>query len=74
MPGTALVTKHDHGVAVRYRKPAPVAPGIAERVGPLLGPLASVSFGPLVTALVNELAGQSGEDDLLLILDPARGS
>ena len=36
--------------------------------------LASVSFGPLVTALVNELAGQSGEDDLLLILDPARGS
>ena len=44
-------------------------PGIGERVGPLLGPPASVSFGPLVTALVNELADQPGEDDLLLVLD-----
>ena len=44
-------------------------PGIAERVGPLPGPLASVSFEPLVTALVNGLADQPGEDDLLLVLD-----
>ena len=44
-------------------------PGIGERVAPLLGPPASVSFGPLVTALVNELADQPGEDDLLLVLD-----
>ena len=28
-----------------------------------------MSFGPLVTALVNELAEQSGEDDLTLVLD-----
>ena len=44
-------------------------PGIGERVAPLLGPPASVSFGPLVTALVNELADQPREDDLLLVLD-----
>ena len=30
---------------------------------------ASASFEPLVTALVNELADQPGEDDLLLVLD-----
>ncbi len=44
-------------------------PGIGGRVGLLLGPPASMSFGPLVTALVNELADQSGEDDLTLVLD-----
>ncbi len=44
-------------------------PGIAERVGPLLGPPPPRSFEGLVTALINELAGQPGEDDLLLVLD-----
>ena len=44
-------------------------PGIAKRVSPLLGPPTSASFEPLVTALVNELADQPGEDDLLLVLD-----
>ena len=34
-----------------------VRPGIGGRVGPLLGPPAPTSFEPLVTALINELAG-----------------
>ena len=54
-----------HAVAALDR----ARPGIAERVGPLLGQPASASFEPLVTALVNELADQPGEDDLLLVLD-----
>ena len=54
-----------HAVAALDR----ARPGIGERVGLLLGPPASVSFGRLVTALVNELADQSGEDDLTLVLD-----
>ena len=54
-----------HAVAALDR----AQPGIAERVGPLPGPLASASFEPLVTALVNELADQPREDDLLLVLD-----
>ena len=44
-------------------------PGIAERVGPLLGPPAPPSFEGLVTALINELAAQPGEDEVLLVLD-----
>ena len=43
-------------------------PGIAGRVGALLGPPAPVSFEPLVTALVNELA-EPGGGEVLLILD-----
>jgi LuxR family transcriptional regulator, maltose regulon positive regulatory protein len=54
-----------HAVAALDR----ARPGIAGRVGLLLGPPTSVSFVPMVTALVNELADQSGEDDLLLVLD-----
>ena len=54
-----------HAVAALDR----ARPGIAERVGLLLGQPASASFEPLVTALVNELADQPGEDDLLLVLD-----
>ena len=54
-----------HAVAALDR----ARPGIAKRVGPLLGQSASASFEPLVTALVNELADQPGEDDLLLVLD-----
>ena len=44
-------------------------PGIAERLGPLLGPPAPRSFEGLVTALINELAAQVGRDEVLLVLD-----
>ena len=38
-----------------------VRPGISERMGPLLGPPPPApSFEPLVTALINEVAGQAG--------------
>jgi LuxR family transcriptional regulator, maltose regulon positive regulatory protein len=47
-----------------------VRPGISERMGPLLGPPPPPSFEPLVTALINEVAGQPDEDEaLLLVLD-----
>src|SRR5215467_11588586 len=54
-----------HAVAALDR----VQPGIGERAGPLLGPPAPLSFEGLVTALINELAAQPGEDKLLLVLD-----
>ena len=44
-------------------------PGIAERVGLLLGPPAPRSFEGLVTALINELAAQPGDGEVLLVLD-----
>jgi LuxR family maltose regulon positive regulatory protein len=44
-------------------------PGIAERLGPLLGPPAPRSFEGLVTALINELAADPGPDEVLLVLD-----
>ena len=44
-------------------------PGIAERAGSLLGPPVPPSFEGLVTALVNELAAQPGEDEVLLVVD-----
>ena len=43
--------------------------GIAERVGPLLGPLAPASFQGLVTALINDLSAQPGDNGVLLVLD-----
>ena len=43
-------------------------PGTGERVAPLLGPPPS-SFEGLVTALINELAAQSGENAIVLVLD-----
>ncbi len=46
-----------------------VRPGIGGRVGSLLGPPAPTSFEPLVTALINELADQPGNDEVLLVLD-----
>jgi LuxR family maltose regulon positive regulatory protein len=46
-----------------------VRPGIAERAGSLLGPPPPPSFEGLVTALVNELAAQPGEDEVLLVVD-----
>ena len=44
-------------------------PGIGERVSPLLGPPAPPSFEGLVTALINGLAAQPGEDETVLVLD-----
>ena len=47
-----------------------VRPGISDRMGPLLGPPPPPSFEPLVTALINEAAGQPDADEaLLLVLD-----
>ena len=54
-----------HAVAALDR----VRPGIAERMGALLGPPAPASFEGLATALINELAAQPGQDELLLVLD-----
>ena len=44
-------------------------PGVAGRLGPLLGPPAPRSFDGFVTALINELAAQPGRDEVLLVLD-----
>jgi LuxR family maltose regulon positive regulatory protein len=44
-------------------------PGLAGRVGPLLGSPSPSSFGALVTALINELAADPGPDEVLLVLD-----
>jgi len=46
-----------------------VRPGLAGRVGPLLGPPPPRSFEGLVTALINELAAQPGADEVVLVLD-----
>ena len=55
-----------HAVAALDR----VRPGIGERMGPLLGPPAPPAFEPLVTALINEVAGQGDASEaLLLVLD-----
>ena len=55
-----------HAVAALDR----VRPGIGERMGPLLGPPPPPSFEPLMTALINEVAGQPDADEaLLLVLD-----
>jgi LuxR family transcriptional regulator, maltose regulon positive regulatory protein len=44
-------------------------PGIADRVVGLLGPPAPPSFEGLVTALINQLAAQAEQDQVLLVLD-----
>jgi LuxR family maltose regulon positive regulatory protein len=44
-------------------------PGLAERVGPLLGPPPPRSFEGLVTALVNELTTEPGDGEVVLVLD-----
>ena len=47
-----------------------VRPGISARTAPLLGPPVPPSFEPLVTALINEVAGQPDAGEaLLLVLD-----
>ena len=51
-----------HAVAALDR----ARPGTGDRVAPLLGPPAPSSFQGLVTALINDLAG---EDEALLVLD-----
>ena len=43
--------------------------GIGERIGLLLGPPTPASFEGLVTALINELAAQRGDGEVLLVLD-----
>ncbi len=47
-----------------------IRPGLDERVGPLLGPPAPAGVEGIVTALINDLAAGSAEDDaVLLVLD-----
>ena len=46
-----------------------VRPGLAGRVGPLLGPPPLRSFEELITALINEFATQPGADEVVLVLD-----
>ncbi|HZR54322.1 MAG TPA: LuxR C-terminal-related transcriptional regulator [Streptosporangiaceae bacterium] len=46
-----------------------VRPGLAAQVGPLLGPSAPGSVTALVTAVINELAAQPDNGELLLVLD-----
>jgi LuxR family maltose regulon positive regulatory protein len=46
-----------------------VRPGVAEHVAPLLGPPPPSSFEGLVTALINQLAAQPGEGEVVLVLD-----
>ena len=54
-----------HGVAALDQ----ARPGLAERVGPLLGPPAPSSYQGLVTALINELAAEPDAGQALLVLD-----
>ena len=54
-----------HGVAALDQ----ARPGLAGRVGPLLGPPAPSSYEGLVTALINELAAGPDADQALLVLD-----
>ena len=55
-----------HAVAALDR----VCPGLAGRLGTLLGPPAPPSFEGVVTALINELAARPGNDDeAVLVLD-----
>jgi LuxR family maltose regulon positive regulatory protein len=44
-------------------------PGVGELAGPALGPLAPSSSDGLVTVLVNELAGQPGDGETIVVLD-----
>jgi LuxR family maltose regulon positive regulatory protein len=46
-----------------------VRPGVAEQVAPLLGPPAPPSFAGLVTALINQLAAQPDQGEVVLVLD-----
>ncbi len=46
-----------------------IRPGVAERVGQLLGPPAPQNFDGVVTALINEFAAQPGGAEVPLVLD-----
>ena len=46
-----------------------VRPGTVEQLAPLLGPPSPPAFGGLVTALINDLAGSPGADEMVLVLD-----
>ena len=46
-----------------------VRPGAAERVVALLGPPPPRNFEGIVTALINDVAAQSGDGDVVLVLD-----
>ena len=65
MPSHSPARFWRHGVAALDQ----VRPGLAERVGPLLGPPAPASYEGLVTALINELAAGPDADQALLVLD-----
>jgi prevent-host-death family protein len=54
-----------HAVAALDR----ARPGLAERVGPLLGLPAPPSYEGLITALINELAAEPDADQAVLVLD-----
>ncbi len=54
-----------HAVAALGR----ARPGIGELAGPVLGPLEAPSPDGLVMALINELAADPREDEVLLVLD-----
>ena len=45
------------------------SPGIARRIGPMLGPPAPSSFDGMVGALINELVSQPAEAEIVLALD-----
>jgi len=47
----------------------PARPGTEELAGPALGPLAPSSPDGLLTALINELAGQPGDGEMVVVLD-----
>jgi LuxR family maltose regulon positive regulatory protein len=46
-----------------------VRPGIADQVAPLIGPPAPRSFDGVVTALINAIAAQPADGEILLFLD-----
>ena len=46
-----------------------VRPGTVEQLAPLLGPPSPPAFDGLVTALINNLAGSPGADEMVLVLD-----
>ena len=64
---SAITTQRGSGVM--GGRAGPGAAGVAERVGPLLGPPAPPSYEGLVTALTNELAAGTDADEVLLVLD-----
>jgi LuxR family maltose regulon positive regulatory protein len=46
-----------------------VRPGSADRIRPMFGPPAPPSFDAVAAALINEFDGQSGDEEVVLVLD-----